>query len=278
MTNREHVHTERLHAGSNRFWVILIFVGIVLSGAALSVWRVNQVDRRMRDALLDEAKLIAEALRGDVIAEFRCNESDLGTPPYERIKAQLVETRNLFPYIRFIYAMQEQPDGLVSFLVDSELPESPDYSPPGQSYFEASDVLRNVFRTGQAVTEGPMKDRWGVWFSAFVPLYHPFSNRLAGVVGVDIDASEWRFDMLRGMVPPVVMTLVLIVLAVIFLRLRRVPVGARGHHVSQRWEIAVALVFGVVLTTAFTLAVNENEEWKNHQAFRRMAAVQPNTL
>jgi len=278
MTNRENVPPERLHAFSIRFWMISILFGILASGVALSIWRVNQVDHRMRDALLDEAKLIAEALRGDIVSELKCSEEDLGTPNYERFKAQLVETRSLFPYIRFIYVMREQPDGLVTFLVDSELPDSPDYSPPGQTYDEASAVLRNVYRTEKAVTEGPMEDRWGVWFSAFVPLYHPYNNHLVGVLGVDIDASEWRTDLLRGLVPPVVTTLVLMVLAVIFLRLRRVPVGERGHRVSQRWEIAVSLVFGVVLTIAFALAVDENEVWKNHQAFRRMATVQANAL
>jgi PAS domain S-box-containing protein len=278
MTNPENQAQVRAAVGSSRFWSILILLGIILSGIALSLWRIQQVDRRMRDALLDEALLIGEALRGDALAEFRCNQSDLGTPNYERIKAQLVEARKLFPYIRFIYAMREQPDGRISFLVDSEPPESTDYSPPGQSYDEASVVLREVFGSGKAMTEGPMKDRWGVWFSAFVPLYHPYNNSQVGVLGVDIDASEWRSDLLRGVIPPVVATLVLIILAVIFLYVRRVPVGAPGHRVNQRWEMVVSLVFGVVLTVAFALAVNENEIWKNHQAFRRLATVQANAL
>ncbi len=55
--------------------------------------------------------------------------------------------------------------GSVFFLVDSEPPESEDYSPPGQTYPEASAILLNTFVSGKETTEGPLTDRWGTWVS-----------------------------------------------------------------------------------------------------------------
>ncbi len=253
----------------------LILIGIVLFGICLTVWRYHQVDARMRESLLERTTLISWALRADHIASLHGSERDLATPLYAMIKEQLTEARTLHPCIRFIYVMRRDASARVVFLVDSEPAVSADYSPPGQVYEEAVADVHRVFDRGQPVTVGPMVDRWGTWLSAFVPLFHPHNNALVGVLGVDIDASQWRLDKMRGAMPPIVATMVLLGLALVFFRLRRL---SETRTLLWRWEVIVASVFGFVLTVALSLAINENELWKHNQAFRRVATVQASSL
>ena len=262
----------------SRLWISIILIGIILFGLSLSIWRVWQVNQRMRDALLEEATLISWAIRADAVAGVQCSEADLGTPGYEAIKTQLVESRNLYPYIRFIYLMRQRADGAVVFVADSEPSTSADYSPPGQTYDEASPILLDVFDRRESATEGPMRDRWGMWYSAFVPLFDPYSDEVSSVLGVDINVTAWRADVMRSVFPPVVATMVMLALAGVFIRLRRLAYDGLRPRVSRWWEIAVSASFGLVLTVSFALAVNENESWKNHLAFRRVVTVQASSL
>jgi len=46
--------------------------------------------------------------------------------------------------VRFIY-LNGSKNGKIFFYVDSENLDSPDYSPPGQQYEEASQLVRELF-------------------------------------------------------------------------------------------------------------------------------------
>ncbi len=278
MANQESIHAAGSGDDASRVWIMLILAGFLTLGVVFSVWRYHQVDNRMRDALVEEATLISWGLRADLVDQLRGDPGDIGTPNYDRIKAQLSETRKLFPYYRFLYLMRLEPDKPIIFLVDSEPAESPDYSPPGQAYDEASSLLRSTFFSNRPVTEGPMKDRWGVWYSAFIPLYHPYNNKLVAVLGVDIDASQWRRDVLKSTAPPILATILLMSLAIVFFTWRHGAANSRTLVVRRRWEVVVSAVFGVVLSMALALAVDENENWMIHQSFQRIATVQANTL
>ncbi len=68
----------------------------------------------------------------------------------------------------------------------------PDYSPPGQVYDEASDVLRSVFSTREPTIDGPYTDRWGTWISGLAPILDPDSGKVIAVFGFDISAKDWE--------------------------------------------------------------------------------------
>ena len=52
-----------------------------------------------------------------------------------------------------------------------------------------------MFATGSGnVNGGPYKDRWGVWISAMVPVFHPNTDKMLAVLGMDFNAASWKWD------------------------------------------------------------------------------------
>ncbi|MFA6584710.1 MAG: hypothetical protein WCS77_10470, partial [Elusimicrobiaceae bacterium] len=118
---------------------LLTGVGIaatVLLGIFFARWTVYRADSERRAELLQKTQVLAGALDLDNIRSLSGNETDLEKPEYQQLKAQLAGVRSATPQCRFIYLSARKADGRVFFLVDSESPDSKDYSPPGQLYEE----------------------------------------------------------------------------------------------------------------------------------------------
>jgi PAS domain S-box-containing protein len=128
----------------------------------------------------------------------------------------MIQIRSTDPLIRFVYVLGQRPDGTVFFFIDSEPPESEDYSPPGQMYPEASASLINVFTTGVEATEGPDADRWGTWVSGLIPITDPQTGEIIAVLGTDIDARDWTVQIIIASAPAVIAMLLLLLLLLIF--------------------------------------------------------------
>jgi PAS domain-containing protein len=99
------------------------------------------------------------------------------------------------------------PDGRVVFLADSEPNDSPDHSPPGQVYEEATDTFREVFVTGRETVEGPARDRWGNWISVLIPIKPAAGAATMALIGIDVDASKWAWDVFEQCLPAVALSL-----------------------------------------------------------------------
>ena len=131
---------------SHHYLLLVVAIIIILvGGSALSIWTAQHESDSLHQQLLVKNRLVKEAFTTNQIQQLTGSESDLSSPDYIAIKEDLIRIRSTDPQIRFIYYMGQQPDGKIVFLVDSEVPESVDYSPPGQEYPEASETLLNVF-------------------------------------------------------------------------------------------------------------------------------------
>ena len=108
--------------------------------------------------------------------------------------------------INFAYLMGER-NGDIIFLLDSESPESPDYSPPGQVYTEADDVTRAAFRSGTTVLSEPAEDRWGNWISTLTPIKDSSDGRVIAILGIDYSASKWYAELWKRMIPDVIIVI-----------------------------------------------------------------------
>jgi PAS domain S-box-containing protein len=249
----------------------------VVLGGLLTWWRVQEADRQLRENLLHQTTLISWALNASHVATLAGSESDLASPLYQRIKEQLVSSRQLYPMCRFLYIMRRTAEGQIIFLADSEAPDSENYSPPGQVYEEATEAFRQVFRTGQAGTEGPIRDRWGTWVSSSVPLFHPLSDRVVGVLGMDIDATRWRAEVSRSAVVPVIGTLALLALLVSAYR-RELATRAHGAPPGGRLAIVLTLGAGLLVTALAGHFAHETDVASRRALFRRLATVQASQL
>jgi signal transduction histidine kinase len=180
--------------GKSYLYFVLVVVAALAAVSVFAWWTAKRVDLQMRGELLQQAKLVAVSVDTEYVATLSGTKTDTGAPGFEQLRERLFRARKVNSKCRYLYLLGQKLDGTVFFSVDSELADSVNYSPPGQAFPEASELLRSVFAFGPGAVEGPESDRWGVWISALVPLRHPDMGRAVAVLGMDMDARAWWWD------------------------------------------------------------------------------------
>lgn len=176
---------------------LLAFLSVIPVSWALAI----KTDDEMRAALLVQARVAAKAIDVPLLVRLKGESGDVHTGAYHRIKEQMTSIHSASNTYRFVYLMGKRRDSSIFFYADSESPSSQDYSPPGQIYQQASKSLKDVFVTNQGIVEGPISDEWGTWVSAIVPVVDPRGGNVVAVLGIDVDASLWRFDIAERVLP-----------------------------------------------------------------------------
>ncbi|NCD09012.1 MAG: phosphodiesterase [Negativicutes bacterium] len=211
MTIRDAKTTETPSAGllgskyGKPFVILFTLIVFALSGLYLRfAWN------RYNDEASTKAIMLAQSLetllQHQQIAALSGGAEDLAKPEYNMTKLSLTRLVGSKNPIEFAYLMGEQ-DGKIVFLIDSESPESLDYSPPGQVYEEADDETWEPFKSGKTILSEPATDRWGTWISALVPIKDPADGRVIAVLGLDYAASEWYANLWQRMIPDLIIVL-----------------------------------------------------------------------
>lgn len=151
----------------------------------------NYMENKEKKYILDQTKIAAVTIDTEKVKKFFWNEADLNNRPYLEIKELITKIRSVNPQCRFVSLMGLQ-DNRLYVLVDSESPDSEDYSPPGQLYEEGDPRLIDFYRQKSPMVIGPVYDRWGAWISAYVHLYNTPDYRKSVAIAIDFDASYWR--------------------------------------------------------------------------------------
>jgi hypothetical protein len=144
-----------------------------------------------RSRLAARVTEISHRIDPGTIEKLTGTAGDADTPAFRHIVGELTQVHSENRDCRFTYLMGRK-DGAVIFLVDSTDPSSPDYSPPGEVYEEASPALIASFDKGESFVEGPTVDRWGTWVSGLAPIRDHSTGRVVGVLGMDVSAERWR--------------------------------------------------------------------------------------
>ena len=206
--------TTRLSPWAFRLFLGASAVALIAGAATLSARR---AERLLRADLLLQARLVAISLGDDRMAALSRTAADYASPDYQHLHDRLMRIRNATPHCRFLYLMERQPDGVVIFTIDSEPVDAKDHSPPGQTWDEAPAELHTAFAARQSIVRGPYVDRWGTWVSAFVPLSNPGSAML----GMDINAREWKWIMADRAALPTLLAAIAILLGLLAAGLSR---------------------------------------------------------
>jgi PAS domain-containing protein len=217
----------------NNFWIAAA-ASLLIAGLMGAWWTADRADRQMRHQQAQKARLVARALNIHQIRGLTGTPADLSNPGYRSLKDQFVSIRKADDKCRFLYLMGRKSGGAVFFHVDSESPESKDYSPPGQVYDEASPVVRQTFKSRAESVEGPVSDRWGTWVTALVPVIDSSTGELIAVLGMDVDARTWRSEVVAQAALPVGLMMALLILLVLGMMLIRSRAQLRGSWSHQR--------------------------------------------
>lgn len=200
------------------FFIWLTFGAVFLVGIAATVYVYETVDLFLKQGIVARAATIASSLNPDEIAALSADELDLTNPAYQNLKARMTDIRAVNKDSRFVYLMGRKTDGTIFFYVDSENPGSPDYSPPGESYDEASPLVHSIFDTKKAAIE-VASDRWGSWVSGLAPILDSKTGETRAVAGIDIDMKSYTPTLAAYAFVPFSATIIL--LLVLFMAYRR---------------------------------------------------------
>jgi hypothetical protein len=162
---------------------------IIIAGSVCAASLGLSSHNASKKSLVARANTIAQLIAIKDIQGLSASERDLENPAYSQIKDRFIALRDVNPDTRFIYLSGEK-NGKVFFYVDSEDPQSPDYSPPGQQYGEASSLMRQLFKEKTSGFE-IAGDRWGLWASVMVPIIDPETGNTLALLGIDVSADDY---------------------------------------------------------------------------------------
>ncbi len=171
--------------------LIAIAITVIAIGWAGMLFAAKITEDELRNKLLLRTITAATMISHERVERLTMTATDMSSPDYEYLRAQLMTARSVNPDCRFVYLLK-MVDGQLQFILDSEPETSADYSPPGSAYDEASNELRNIFANGEPFIEGPLGDEWGVWVSGVAAVRDPADGRVIAVLGMDIDARDWQ--------------------------------------------------------------------------------------
>ncbi|HWH16332.1 MAG TPA: HAMP domain-containing sensor histidine kinase [Candidatus Paceibacterota bacterium] len=199
----------------------LLLATFVLAIGGLSASYVyKKVDEAGRSHILERTATIAVAVPQEDLALVAGTEEDLGTLPYESLKEYLARMRSVNPDARFLYLIGQRSTGELFFFADSESAESPDYSPPGQVYYEATPGMYAVFEDAVRRTEGPDQDRWGIWISGYAPVLDE-AGKVVALLGMDLPAQNYIVDAVAYALLPFLVSVVVVTGIFALERMRR---------------------------------------------------------
>ena len=160
---------------------ILLLVATTALGIVVLSQSMSAMEALINKNMLDVVKSAAESLDGDALGAL--TEDDVDGPVFRDVKDRLLAFQRSVD-IHFIYAVKQVGEDKFVFTVD------PDPVDPGEFGEEivTTPALVQAAKGTPTVDSEPAADRWGNFYSAYSPV-HDSSGRVAGIVGVDFDAT-----------------------------------------------------------------------------------------
>ncbi|MFZ2654256.1 MAG: response regulator [Victivallales bacterium] len=176
-----------------------------------------------RGNLLSLTRAIAASIAPEKLRSLAGSPSDAELIEYKDLKRKLTKAASSQINIRHIYIMGCR-EGEVFFFVDVESERQSNgnelsathISSPGETYDNASVLLKESFKKGYEFTEDAAEDEWGRFVSALVPITAPGSKNVLAVLGTDISAPDWDKSIADHRMPPILTTLMICLLLIIF--------------------------------------------------------------
>jgi PAS domain S-box-containing protein len=195
--------------------VALVMVVLIAGGLYATTLAGRHADADARRNLLGRAQLAAGGIDPNAVASQTATPADLGTKDYKRLRQQLMLMTTASADIRRLYLLTEK-DGAILFTVDGLPAYDSGHAGPGTPDGDHPSTLPPVFRTGRAIVVGPYRDEHGTLISAFAPVREPYSGRVLGVLGVDINASDRAATVAEQRLQPLLITLLLALMVIGF--------------------------------------------------------------
>ncbi|MDD4156339.1 MAG: ATP-binding protein [Candidatus Cloacimonetes bacterium] len=208
----------------NKLLILCISIIITLSALFYIDYIIKQADSELKNELLIQSKILRNSLNIQDILKLTGTTNDYDNPSYLKTQKQISNIFSANEKYIYIYLMgRDEQTQSIYYLVDGINSSIEENEPeiPGKIYEEATSELIEVFDTGIAFIEGPVEDEWGIWVSSIIPIFHPETNKVIAVLGIDIDAGEWKWILTNRVISPIaLMILLLVILYFLFIILQ----------------------------------------------------------
>ena len=208
----------------------VLFAAISALTVVLFVRSTSALEQQLRETLRAAAVAAASSIDGDDLGRIR-GPGDMADPAYAEISNLLRNVIDEIPQIRFAYVLRRTPDPFVlEFVVDADSTRSeaeldvngngavdPDEEPsfPGEQY-EISDIPALQSEAFLHSTTDPTVtvDQWGELLSGYAPIRSHATGEVVAVLGIDMDAAEFR-SLARGVLSPYAALLIILLAAML---------------------------------------------------------------
>lgn len=183
----------------------VVMMLIIWAGSVGGLFAAISTDVAAKNSMRSRATTIAATISLSDLKSLKNNESDLDTNAYRNLKSSLqriISDNQDLRFIRIVGIKNNRP----FFYVDSENPYTRDYVSPGYPYPEASQKFRGVFNGEDPTVEGPHRDRWGMWLSAYAPVVDPGANNIYAMVAIHTPATNYYGQLFIYTLIPLLLT------------------------------------------------------------------------
>lgn len=194
----------------DRYYLITTLV-VVAVGVLSSFYTYKQVSENTQKTLLKNAVSIASVFKVEDILTLTGTDADLNNPDYLSLKERFEKIPQVNEDVRFVYLWGYR-EGYPFFFLDSEPAESEDYSPPGQVYYEATELDHDLFLKKLPPGVEFSTDRWGTWLSSLAPIRDEATGEVAAVLGIDMSADKYFKTLYVYTAIPILATLFVLLL------------------------------------------------------------------
>jgi len=194
---------------------ILVIISLV-TGIILTEIVARTTAEKERSSIEQHGNIIAAAVNPERLKNLKGTLDDLKNPDYNRVRGQLIAIQKNTQNIRWLYLMSQNDSGFL-FTLDNVPINVYGHVEPGQGYYEQPpSELSSVFTNGKSQTVGPYRDEWGTFVSCFSAISDSATGKVLMVLGVDVDASDWYMILFKARMVPMVITLLIVVLILLF--------------------------------------------------------------
>ena len=190
---------------------LIVFLAILATGVIYVINNKARIEESQIEYILQNARSIGASLPIEDIEALGGVSEDIEKPQYKKIKNILkrIEQVNAASKFAYIYVLR---DNKIYFLADNEPENSPDYSPPGQEYTDATPADKQPFFDGKEVFSKEQKDKWGTWRSALIPIKDEATGKTIAVFGMDFNAQLWKKFILFEVIESSLLVIVLLLI------------------------------------------------------------------
>lgn len=171
--------------------LFILVVIIVLTITMLVTYRrvIKLQKEQLRVRILGFAKLMSFYIDADQLTQLKPERASEATLAYHQIQQVLLKLKNISPLIDSVYTMMKsgEPDNWI-FLVDSGNKRKV-FARCGEAYNVSKFPDMRVAFERPSVDREFTKDKWGVFLSAYSPIYDKQGKALA-IIGLDIQAES----------------------------------------------------------------------------------------